>query len=387
MKYVRNLKITYAFEFFMNINFMQALWMTYLAFKGLSLWEIGLAESMFHVVSLIMEVPTGVIADLYGRKLSRLLGTLLRLIYLVVLFYVDSLPMALLAFGITALSYNLESGSDTALIYDSLVADRMEDQFTRIQGKREVILQLASILGVFIGGILADISYTHAIGYTFLVSALALGVGSFFMEAPYHKHEQRPSLKEHFKAMWFALKGQKELLVLMSLAGIFLAALVSLHFYIGIYLKDEGLRLSQVSLYLLISPLGGMITGLLLKHLEKYTHQVLRITPLLVPIFLSLVLVPSFRIPSLFVLGSLNTLIFVFTNQRINEMIESSQRASLLSVSGMIYSVVMVVLFPLIGYLGDITQLKTALITLAAFTAILAFIFNRWGQQHLQSSR
>lgn len=386
MNHRRNLTITYVFEFLMNVNFMQALWMTYLAFKGLSLWEIGLAESMFHVVSLIMEVPTGVIADLYGRKISRLLGTFMRIIYLLILFYVDSLPMALLAFTFTALSYNLESGSDTALIYDGMIADGMKDEFTQVQGKREVILQFASIIGVFTGGLLADISYAHAISLTLLVTSLALVVGLFFIESPYQKSEHRPSLKEHFKSMWLAIKGQNELLSLMALAGFFLSAMVSLHFYIGIYLKDEGMTLSQVSLYLLISPLGGMVTGLLLKYIDQYSDKILRISPLLVSIFLGLVLIPVLRIPSLFVLGALNTLVFVFTNERINEKIESAQRASLLSVNGMVYSVVMVVIFPLIGYIGDLTQLKIALMVLAFFTGLMALIFMRWGQHHLQKS-
>lgn len=386
MNHRRNLTITYVFEFLMNVNFMQALWMTYLAFKGLSLWEIGLAESMFHVVSLIMEVPTGVIADLYGRKISRLLGTFMRIIYLLILFYVDSLPMALLAFTFTALSYNLESGSDTALIYDGMIADGMKDEFTQVQGKREVILQFASIIGVFTGGLLADISYAHAISLTLLVTSIALVVGLFFIESPYQKSEHRPSLKEHFKSMWLAIKGQNELLSLMALAGFFLSAMVSLHFYIGIYLKDEGMTLSQVSLYLLISPLGGMITGLLLKYIDQYSDKILRISPLLVSIFLGLVLIPVLRIPSLFVLGALNTLVFVFTNERINEKIESAQRASLLSVNGMVYSIVMVVLFPLIGYIGDLTQLRIALMVLAFFTGVMALVFMRWGQHHLRKS-
>lgn len=386
MNHRRNLTITYVFEFLMNVNFMQALWMTYLAFKGLSLWEIGLAESMFHVVSLIMEVPTGVIADLYGRKISRLLGTFMRIIYLLILFYVDSLPMALLAFTFTALSYNLESGSDTALIYDGMIADGMKDEFTQVQGKREVILQFASIIGVFTGGLLADISYAHAISLTLLVTSIALVVGLFFIESPYQKSEHRPSLKEHFKSMWLAIKGQNELLSLMALAGFFLSAMVSLHFYIGIYLKDEGMTLSQVSLYLLISPLGGMVTGLLLKYIDQYSDKILRISPLLVSIFLGLVLIPVLRIPSLFVLGALNTLVFVFTNERINEKIESAQRASLLSVNGMVYSIVMVVLFPLIGYIGDLTQLRIALMVLAFFTGVMALVFMRWGQHHLRKS-
>jgi len=385
MKYQRNLKITYAFEFFMNLNFMQALWMTYFAFKGLSLWEIGLAESMFHAVSLLMEIPTGVIADLYGRKLSRMLGTCMRLLYLLVLFYVDSLPMALLAFTLTALSYNLESGSDTALVYDSLIADGQSELFTRVQGKREVVLQGAAMLGVFIGGILADISYTHAIAYTFLITSLALVLAAFFIEAPHHEENHRPKLRQHFRAMMTALKGQYELLALMGMAGFFLSSLVTLHFYIGIVLKDEGLSLSVISLYLLISPLGGLLTGLSLKYLEHHAQKILLIAPFFVPVFLTLVLFSPTRILSLFFLGVLDTLIFVFTNQRINSMIQSAQRASLLSVNGMMFSLVMVILFPLVGFVGDLVQLKTALFGLAAFSAVLAFIFYRWGHHHLQS--
>ena len=48
--------------------------MLYLAAKGLSLFQIGLMETVFHVTSFLMEVPTGVVADLYGRKVSRALG-------------------------------------------------------------------------------------------------------------------------------------------------------------------------------------------------------------------------------------------------------------------------------------------------------------------------
>ncbi|MEI7667749.1 MAG: MFS transporter, partial [Erysipelotrichaceae bacterium] len=116
----RTIRLSYLFELSMNLNFMQVLWVSYLFYKGLSLWEIGLVEGVFHIVTLTMEVPTGLIADRYGRKLSRILGAVLRLIYMIMLLFVNSLPLAMIAFILVALSYSLESGSDTALIYDTL---------------------------------------------------------------------------------------------------------------------------------------------------------------------------------------------------------------------------------------------------------------------------
>ena len=51
-----------------------ASWVALLATRGFSLVEIGLAESCFHLISLLFEVPSGVIADVFGRKRSMLMS-------------------------------------------------------------------------------------------------------------------------------------------------------------------------------------------------------------------------------------------------------------------------------------------------------------------------
>ena len=45
-----------------------SVWVMLLALRGFSLVEIGLAESVFHVVSLCCELPSGLLADVLGRK-------------------------------------------------------------------------------------------------------------------------------------------------------------------------------------------------------------------------------------------------------------------------------------------------------------------------------
>lgn len=60
----KNIRRNYVFSFFMNLRLSGGLWMIYMAFKGMSLTQIGLLEGIFHVTSLAMEVPTGSIADL-----------------------------------------------------------------------------------------------------------------------------------------------------------------------------------------------------------------------------------------------------------------------------------------------------------------------------------
>lgn len=57
-----------------------ASWVALLALRGFSMLEIGMLESIFHVVSCIFEIPSGAFADVFGRKrtltLSRLTSIL-----------------------------------------------------------------------------------------------------------------------------------------------------------------------------------------------------------------------------------------------------------------------------------------------------------------------
>ena len=45
-----------------------ASWVALLAMRGFSLLEIGMLESIFHIVSCLFEIPSGVAADVFGRK-------------------------------------------------------------------------------------------------------------------------------------------------------------------------------------------------------------------------------------------------------------------------------------------------------------------------------
>jgi hypothetical protein len=68
------------FVFLSGTSLSEAIWMLYLAFRGMSLVQIGLIESVFHVTSMLMEVPTGIVADRFGRKTSRLLSRIVAMI-------------------------------------------------------------------------------------------------------------------------------------------------------------------------------------------------------------------------------------------------------------------------------------------------------------------
>ena len=70
----KQLACIYTADLFSGLRITDAVWVALLAARGFSLWEIGLAESVFHVVSLLCEVPSGMAADLLGRKKTLVSG-------------------------------------------------------------------------------------------------------------------------------------------------------------------------------------------------------------------------------------------------------------------------------------------------------------------------
>lgn len=93
----RQLRCIYLSDFFSGLRITDAVWVALLAARGLSLLEIGLAKSIYYTVSLLAEIPSGMAADLFGRKRALVLGGVLVVAYnLLIAFARTCLSSALL---------------------------------------------------------------------------------------------------------------------------------------------------------------------------------------------------------------------------------------------------------------------------------------------------
>lgn len=102
-RYAKNIGINYLYTLLLNLGLVRGVWMIYLASKGYTLMQLGILEATFHGVSFIMEVPTGSVADLWGRKTSRIAGRLVTILSLALMFWAQSFSLLLVGFTISAL--------------------------------------------------------------------------------------------------------------------------------------------------------------------------------------------------------------------------------------------------------------------------------------------
>lgn len=378
MKLKRNVWMNNMYHLIKRMDFTQGIWMIYLAYKGLSLLEIGIVESIFHITTFVMEVPTGTIADLYGRKTSRILGGIIFFISVYVLLIADTFWGFAFAFVLTALGYNLESGAGEALLYDSLKELDRTSEFMKYNGQIEIAMQLSGLVALPVGGYLATRNYSFAIGLTMVTAFVSILISLFFEEP---KTIERSSMRNGMiNSMKKQIAESFELFKKVPMTGylIIVMQLFSLFyttvwFYIQNYYKTMHLTEFQIGLILAAAAVLGASFAALAHRVEAVVKPlgILKWIPFIaVACYWGIALKPLYY-GFFVILAGLEGMYYVVLSDYLNRFIPSSQRATVLSFGSMCFSAMMIFLFPGFGYLGDVFGLSIAFYVMAITATVI----------------
>lgn len=147
MNLKKQLACLYTNYFFTGLRITDAVWVALLAARGFSLWEIGFAESVFHIVSLLCEVPSGMAADLLGRKKALVFGGVCVVLYNLLMAFAPNLFFICVAMGLNAFASTMFSGTTSALTYDSLKQCGKSDDYLKVSATCSQITNLTTALG------------------------------------------------------------------------------------------------------------------------------------------------------------------------------------------------------------------------------------------------
>ena len=382
--YRRNIRVNYLYTFIMCLSLTQGFWLIYLASKGMSLLQLGTLEGFFHVTSFIMETPTGAIADLYGRKFSRMLGRLFLIVDLLLLLYGTCFTHYMISFAFCAIGYNLESGAGEALVYDSLLEIGEADRYMKVNGLNEALYQIAQAFGLILGGFIAVQSYKSLYTGQIGIVLASLAVAFFFTETTIGKGERqeadiRQRLAGQFRDSFSVIKGNRRLCYLILIMNAIAVFSVVIFYYMQIYCKQNGINEQIFGWIAAVSCILGALGGFCANQVEKLFKE--RLLMLFLPVFYMVIAwgMVSFRtaVISFGCIGFFDSLTYVIYFDYINRLIPSSKRATLISVSSMVFSFYMLFIFPLVGAVGESFGLSKAFVVLA-FGATGVALINLW---------
>ncbi len=376
-----NISKNYLFILTKSLDLTHGVWMIYLAMKGMSLYQLGLLEGIFHVTSFTMEVPTGLVADIYGRRVSRICGRFSSLIGIIILMFANSFYLFALSFIFLAISYNLESGAGEALIYDSLKEINEEESYMKVAGTGEMFYQGGNVLSLIIGGYLASINYFYAFFATACIILVTIFQAFSFTEPRIdfeHTKEKNiiKILRKQVTESLHVLKSKKKLGFLIVFSQIIFVFGTCLFYYLQNYFKISGLNEGRIGMMLAASSLVGAAVASQAYKIEKVLKEkgILLIMPIVTIGCIWGIALTKYHYLFYILMMAVDGIIFVAISDYINKLIPSQNRATVLSFASMVFSFFMIFLFPLIGKIGDMYSLQTAFILLASVGSILVII-------------
>ncbi|MDP9274371.1 MAG: MFS transporter [Chloroflexota bacterium] len=335
------------------------IWVVFLQRKGLSLTEVGLLEGVAWTITALLEVPTGAIADRWGRKASIAVGASLYGLAMFLILAEALSPAFLLGYALWNSSTAFTSGADSALLYDSLKADGRAAQAAKQSGRYAAINQasqgIASLVGAAIATIDINLCFAICGVLAFAATALVLTI-----------HEPpRATEGEEYLGYWRNLKTAVRIaarrpvvraLVLLS-ATIATVPLVVYYVLLQPYSVGVGLPLAALGIVVIGVQLSTVVASWL-AHRTADHFELASVVAVALVVFIAataiLAAIPS--IPSLALMlavALVPALLTPLLSARLNDLIPSRQRATILSLGALLFELGLAIAMPLMLAFAD----------------------------------
>ncbi len=149
---MRNVKLIYLLSFLFESWFWFGIWIFYyLRFTNYA--GIGLIESAMIITKFLAEIPTGALADLFGKKIVIITAFFIAGLGYLIEGLTSSFPILVLSVILQTLGGSFYSGSHEALLYDSLNTNQQSEKFSRVITHTRSFKLIAHALTGIIGGL------------------------------------------------------------------------------------------------------------------------------------------------------------------------------------------------------------------------------------------
>ena len=335
-----------------------ASWVALLAARGFSLMEIGIAESCFHMTSFLFEIPSGVLSDVFGRKKSMILSQCMFIISALCMAFSMHLVGVCVALIFNALGHNFSSGSREALTYDSLKQWGYEDRYMEFSAFDLSIYYFGKASAILCVGLALAIGYKKA----YLVDAV-LCIGCLFLslhlkevqlEAGQFEGRILHRIGTCFKESFNFITQNLRTVGLMLWNGLVGCIAILTVLFLQARLTNCGISDTMLGPALFVISLGGVFGPRLIKKVKHISYPVLSgicISGVVLGSICGLGTLPLIMCMGGFVANLCDNLLQVRTDAILNNQFHSSQRATLNSVACQTFSILMIILSPIAGWL------------------------------------
>jgi MFS family permease len=361
---------------------------------GLSNFEAFLANALFSLGMVLFEVPTGIVADTYGRRMSYLLGTITLSISTALYLYMWYIHGPFWGWAVSSiflgLGFTFFSGALEAWLVDALKATDFKGNLDSVFAKGQVVGGVAMLVGSVSGGVIAQ--YT-SLGVPYILRAAVLIVNfatayflmkdlGFIPKKPKHPLKEMKKILD--KSVEYGLQNRPVRWVMIAApftTGVSFYVFYALQPYLlKLYGDEKAYTVAGLIAALTASAqiVGGMLAPRIRNMFKKRTDALFQGIFLTGIILLLVSMVPNFwvAITLIFLWGLLFAALQPIRQSYLNGLIPTEQRATVLSFDSLMGSSGGIVIQPTLGKTADIWGYGASYAFSACFQlAALPFIY------------
>ncbi|HEY0901859.1 MAG TPA: MFS transporter [Micavibrio sp.] len=355
-----------------TIFFLPVLILYYQAEIGLTFKDFMIIEAIFCATIIAMEIPSGWLSDLWSRKHTLAAGLAFTAMGFSQLLFADNFWQAALSEVFTGMGVALISGTNSAILYDSLLQDGKTDDYRRLEGLRHGTSLYALAVACFMGGLLYQIDHHLPVAMTVAGQLIGMVCALLMIEPirTYKEAEKHP-IADMLDTMKYALHGHKEIAGIILFATVVFTATkimlwVQQPYYQLLALPEIWFGILTAAGFLL-GGLGGHLGHLCDGHVRNRTMFLFMLV-LVVGACLIAGQVKSVGVIPLLLAGSV---MWGFgwprVQSAINMRVSSERRATILSTASLMISLAFIPIGSTLGLVSDAWGIQKALTALGLF--------------------
>ncbi len=353
---------------------------------GLSFQQFLMVEAVFAATVVLMEVPSGWLADMWKRTYTLALSGAVTTLGFVTLGFADNIWLAILAEIIIGIGVSFSSGTISALLYDTVLESGEDEQYRKYEGKRHGYGFYSIGISCAIGGFLYEMNPFLPLIFSAATYAMCVPIALMMSEPARHKQVMKKNpFHDIGNVMHYALHKNREIAALIFFVAILYGSTQAGMWTQQPYFMELGIAERWFGVIISVGFLIGGLGSQLGHFLEKFMRPVKILVMLWALAIICWALSGAFLWYHALALLCISNIAwgigFPVMQDAINRRVDSSRRATILSVASLMMRVVFIPVGFALGWISDLYGLQVGLLALAGFVLIA----NVWNVRRLIS--